>query len=188
MGKRKAGAGECVIREECRPGWESDVQLAERDAPAALTAVLPLREGPWPGERFDVPADLAYGTAVRRQIQSVATDHCMSPADTADLVLAVSEAFNNAVRHGTSGPDDLIQFSVQIDRGKAAIELRYLGEAFEAGVPELPPPTSSSGRGRYIMAMLLDRVEYRFDPPWTTVRLVKSYRIQPAPQTGGGCA
>jgi anti-sigma regulatory factor (Ser/Thr protein kinase) len=182
MAKRKPGPGECAVPTHWDGPWESDVTLAERDTPTALTTIVPLRDGPWPGQRFHVPANLAYGTAVRRQIQGVATDHFLSPADTADLVLAVSEAFNNAVRHGTSGAEDSIEFRLQFEDGKAGIELRYLGEPFNAGTPDLPPPTAASGRGRYIMSMLLDQIDYRFDNPWTILRLVKNFRIHDTPR------
>ena len=106
-------------------------------------------------------------------------------ADTADLVLAVSEAFNNAIRHGTSRAIDPIEFIVEIAEGTATVELRYLGEPFAAGNPELPAAHSSNGRGRYIMAMLLDEVDYRFDAPWTRLRLVKRYRTFPKPTIRG---
>lgn len=160
--------------------WESDVTLVEPTTAEALGEIVPLRDGDWLGESFRVPADLAYGTLVRRQIQGMATEQSMSPDDTADLVLATSEAFNNAVRHGTSRPFDTIECEVQFSDGTATVELRYLGESFAASTPELPPSGSPNGRGRYIMAMLLDDVQYRFESPWTTVRLAKHYR-RPSP-------
>jgi anti-sigma regulatory factor (Ser/Thr protein kinase) len=166
--------------------WESDVTLVEPTAAESLGDIVPLRDGEWPGDSFRVPADLAYGTLVRRQIQSMATEQSMSPDDTADLVLAASEAFNNAVRHGTSRPFDTIACEVHFAEGKATIELRYLGEPFVAGTPELPPTGSPNGRGRYIMAMLLDEVQYQFASPWTTVRLAKNYRRSPAPPVLAG--
>jgi anti-sigma regulatory factor (Ser/Thr protein kinase) len=110
----------------------------------------------------------------------------MSPSDTADLVLAVSEAFNNAVRHGTSEPQDVIELSLRINAREAEVELRYRGEPFAVGVPELPPPTSASGRGRYIMSMLLDQVDYVFEPPWTAVRMLKLYNRANTPRVTDG--
>jgi anti-sigma regulatory factor (Ser/Thr protein kinase) len=179
MRERKPGLGPWQAHPEWSEAWDSDLTLADRDSPEALRAVVPLRDGPWSGERFQVPAELAYGTAVRRQIQNLTTDQGIAPADTADLVLAVSEAFNNAVRHGRSGPQDAIEVALQVSPEQVFLELRYRGDPFVAGTPELPPPTASSGRGRYIMARLLDQVEYHFDPPWTLVRLVKGYQLSP---------
>jgi anti-sigma regulatory factor (Ser/Thr protein kinase) len=186
MAHKKPIATQYHLPPDWDDSWESDVALVEPSAPESLKEILPLREGAWTGERFQVPAELACGTLVRRQIQSLATDRSMSPDDTADLVLAVSEAFNNAVRHGTAGPDEPIEFSVQIADGTASIQIRYLGEPFPAGEPALPPATSTRGRGRYIMAMLLDDIHYQFDPPWTALQLVKRYEMLPAPPLSNG--
>jgi anti-sigma regulatory factor (Ser/Thr protein kinase) len=160
--------------------WESDIAL-ETAPTMSLGEIIPLGEGAGPGDRFAVPADLAFGTLVRRQIQNIATEQSMSPDDTADLVLAVSEAFNNAVRHGTSRAYDPIEIAVAFGDGRATIEMRYRGEPFSVGVPQLPSAGSASGRGRYIMAMLLDDVVYQFDASWTTLLMAKNYRTFPAP-------
>jgi anti-sigma regulatory factor (Ser/Thr protein kinase) len=182
MGEKKPTPAECVVSPDWDDSWESEITLVEHDDPEALEAILPLRDGAWPGERFHVPADLAYGTVVRRQIQGMATERSMSPEDTADLVLAVSEAFNNAIRHGTARTIDPVEFRVEIADGTASVALRYLGEPFAAGRPELPGDLSPNGRGRYIMSRLLDDVVYQFDPPWTVIRLTKRYRPFAKPQ------
>jgi anti-sigma regulatory factor (Ser/Thr protein kinase) len=184
MANDKTGSADCFTSAAWDDAWENNVALTDGGGPAALQEILPLQDMAWSGDRFQVPADLAYGTMVRRRIQSLATDHAMSPDDTADLVLAVSEAFNNAVRHGTSGPEDPIEFTVRFAEGTATIELRYLGESFPIQTPSLPAESSSNGRGRYIMAMLLDRMDYRFDAPWTVLRLAKQYRTLAAPPVG----
>src|SRR5690349_18501306 len=67
MAKRKPAQGACVLPGSCSEGWEDEMDLAA-DSPASQ--VVPLREGSRPGERFQVPADLAYGTAVRRHLQA----------------------------------------------------------------------------------------------------------------------
>jgi anti-sigma regulatory factor (Ser/Thr protein kinase) len=121
------------------------------------------------------PADLAYGSAVRQALQSAATER---------LVLAVSEAFTNAVRHGNCRPGDCVWLAVQWRPGEVAIRMRYLGERFEVEEPVLPPVGSQHGRGRYIMSRLLDSVEYRFEGPWTELRLAR--RLQQASRATRG--
>lgn len=136
--------------------------------------------------RFDpmwraFPADLAYGSAVRQAIQSAAIDRMVPPDDTADLVLAVSEAFTNAVRHGTCRTGDCVWMAVDWKPSEATIQMRYLGDHFEVEEPALPPESSHRGRGRYIMNRLLDQVEYRFEEPWTELRMLRRFR----PHAGG---
>jgi anti-sigma regulatory factor (Ser/Thr protein kinase) len=132
-------------------------------------------EGGAPGWRA-FPADLAYGSAVRHAIQGAATERLIPPDDTADLVLAVSEAFNNAVRHGNCRPEDCVWVTARWDPAEVTIELRYRGEPFPAEEPSLPPASSPRGRGRYIMNRLMDAVEYRFDAPWTELRMLRRFR------------
>jgi anti-sigma regulatory factor (Ser/Thr protein kinase) len=187
MANKNRASGDWYPTLECDEEVEPTAP-ADGETTTSWPEVRPRRQAGLLDSDFHVPADVACGSLVRRQIQDLATEACMSPGDTADLILAVSEAFNNAVRHGTSRPGDMIELSADIRRGKAVIEMRYRGERFAVLPPELPPPTASSGRGRYIMAMLLDQIEYQFDTPWTVARLVKHYRRMPAPQPGGGCA
>jgi anti-sigma regulatory factor (Ser/Thr protein kinase) len=122
------------------------------------------------------PAELAYGSAIRQAIQCAAIDRRISPEDTADLVLAVSEAFTNAVRHGNCRPGDCVWLAIQWLPSAVAIRMRYPGEQFEVHDPVLPPVGSQQGRGRYIMSRLLDSVEYRFEGPWTELRLARRFQ------------
>ena len=97
-------------------------------------------------------------------------------ADAAgDLVLAVSEAFTNAIYHGTGASDALIEASVRISPQACEVSLHYPGEPFKAPAPQLPDDHATGGRGCYLMSVLVDRVEYRFYDGMTQVELQKSW-------------
>lgn len=134
----------------------------------------------WPSEESaewrGFPAAPAFASAVRRLVQGTAIDRMICPEDTADIVLAASEAFANAVRHGESGPGDAIWICQQWRPGEVTIRLRYRGAPFPVESLELPTPDATSGRGRYIMSRLLDQVEYRFRGGWTEVTLARRLR------------
>jgi anti-sigma regulatory factor (Ser/Thr protein kinase) len=128
------------------------------------------------------PATLAFGSAVRQAIQAAAIDRMVCPDDTADIVLAASEAFANAVRHGNSSPGDAVWLCQQWGTEEVTLRLRYRGAPFEADELHFRDADRLQGRGRTIMHRLLDHVEYRFADGWTEVELVR--RLRPARRLG----
>jgi anti-sigma regulatory factor (Ser/Thr protein kinase) len=94
-----------------------------------------------------------------------------------DFELAAVEAFNNGVRHGNHPQTNTatIQACLAITHTSAALELRYPGAPFNTTTPPLPDPLAGHGRGRYLMDLLTDRVEYEFQDGQTRVRLVKQW-------------
>jgi anti-sigma regulatory factor (Ser/Thr protein kinase) len=86
-----------------------------------------------------------------------------------DMVLAVSEAATNAIRHGGgTGELELIQ-----DDSRALIaQISDDGPGMPADAPVSHPSAEQvGGRGRYLMQEACDHVEYRTGPTGTTVRL-----------------
>lgn len=92
-----------------------------------------------------------------------------------DFTLAVCEAFSNAVYHGTASPEERIQACLQFWREQCSVTLVYPGEPFTPQPPALPSIFSTDGRGRYLMSVLTDQVEYEFENGLTRVRLVKRW-------------
>jgi anti-sigma regulatory factor (Ser/Thr protein kinase) len=127
-------------------------------------------------EWLGYPATHGFGSVVRQSLQAAAIDRMVCPEDTADLVLATSEAFANAVRHGDSGPGDTVWICQDWRPGEVTLHLRYRGAPFPAEPPHLPAPEATSGRGRYIMSRLMERVAYRFWDGWTEVTLSRPLR------------
>jgi anti-sigma regulatory factor (Ser/Thr protein kinase) len=93
-----------------------------------------------------------------------------------DVVLALGEAFANAVVHGTGSYGEHVGILVSAHRRHVAVQLRYPGEPFDTRPPAEPLPEQFTGRGRYLMTELMDSVTYTFLPGETIVRLEKTIR------------
>ena len=91
-----------------------------------------------------------------------------------DIMLALSEAVTNAIRHGCSGAaSDVVDIEVKITSNAVQINVHDCGQGFE---PEsLPDPTEGdrlfvpSGRGVFLIKNLADDVKYDFSEDGTTV-------------------
>ncbi len=92
-----------------------------------------------------------------------------------DVKLAVGEASSNAVRYGHRHERrEPIHVRCSFDGRALNIEIKDRGPGFDlAKVPEPSPELSEGGRGLYFMRMLMDEVDYSFEPDGTRVRLVK---------------
>lgn len=124
--------------------------------------------------KFAVPVELAHGSVVRQTVRRLLAAASQFPADTVDeIILAVGEAFANAVAHGSGSRYEQVGVSVWARERSVAIELRYPGEPFDPVPPEAPDLDQLTGRGRFLMTALMDAVEYDFPPGETIVRLAK---------------
>jgi serine/threonine-protein kinase RsbW len=91
-----------------------------------------------------------------------------------DIMLALSEAVTNAIRHGCHGSKkDFVDIEVKITSNAVNLRVHDCGTGFE---PEaLPDPTKSenltipNGRGVFLIKNLADDVHYDFAADGTTV-------------------
>jgi anti-sigma regulatory factor (Ser/Thr protein kinase) len=128
--------------------------------------------------KFAVPVELAHGSVLRQKIRSL-LEMAEFPEDAVDdIILAVGEAFANAVAHGGGSRYEQVGISVWARRHSIAIELRYPGEPFDAIRPVEPDLDQLTGRGRYLMYALMDSVQYHFPVGETIVRLEKQFTIR----------
>jgi anti-sigma regulatory factor (Ser/Thr protein kinase) len=127
-------------------------------------------------ERLSLPADQASGRDVRQALTTL-YQRCGVPGDPGDdFSLAVSEAFSNAVRHGACAEEDEIDVCLEMSAEGCRVTLSYAGEPFALDAPGLPHDTSTNGRGRYLMSVLADAVEYEFGQGRTRVVLSKRWK------------
>jgi anti-sigma regulatory factor (Ser/Thr protein kinase) len=123
--------------------------------------------------KFAVPVELAHGSVLRQKLRGL-LETTEFPEDAVDdIILAVGEAFANAVAHGSGSRYEQVAVSVWARRRTVAIELRYPGEPFDAIRPVEPDLDQLTGRGRYLMYALMDTVQYHFPEGETVVRLEK---------------
>lgn len=119
----------------------------------------------------------ATGMAPRRLMRWVRTRlerAGWSPSERLDVELAVCEAVQNAVEHG-SAPDALIDVGLEVEPRSARIVVRDRGRPdgpAAAGPPAEPGPHEVRGRGRVIMAALADDARWEERDGGTEVRLL----------------
>lgn len=131
-----------------------------------------------------LPATSDAPTRARDLVTVALRDAGWSRDDVADAALAVDEAVQNAIDHG-SVPHAPVEVVVDVGDDAAEIVVRDRGRP-GASVPEGPPrrPDASSlrGRGRAIMRDLTDEVDWRERDGGTEVRL----RLTPRDGLAGG--
>jgi len=84
----------------------------------------------------------------------------------ADFMLAMGEAINNAIEHGSQSEHDTIRFSAQWDESGGAT-----GMVESRGTWKIRSPSPERGRGLMLMRALTDRLTVNTGPRGTTVRL-----------------
>jgi anti-sigma regulatory factor (Ser/Thr protein kinase) len=123
--------------------------------------------------RLVLPPLLESGVALRQAIGAALKEQGASREETADMVLAVNEAFNNAVCHGSMSRGDQVCVAISLGARELVVSLDYRGEAFPVAPATLPGVTDPHGRGRFLMERLADRVTYSFHDGWTHTELRK---------------
>lgn len=122
-----------------------------------------------------LPRTRATVPETRALLERVLADHGGRHHEVEDLVLAVTEACANAVRHA-SGADDY-RVEVCLDDESCTVEIRDTGRGFERHAVAMPSPDAERGRGLAMMDALVDRAEVRSAPGrGTLVRLTKRFR------------
>nr|PZN43616.1 MAG: ATP-binding protein [Actinomycetota bacterium] len=118
-----------------------------------------------PRDAFGIPmVRRVLGNALRTI--GVAED-CVS-----DILLAVSEACANAVRHG--GPAQRYEVTAAIRDGRCELRVVDRGPGLSAIPERFPPGDTEHGRGILIMQSVVDELSFDITPgQGTTVRLRK---------------
>jgi anti-sigma regulatory factor (Ser/Thr protein kinase) len=124
-------------------------------------------------QQLCLPPLLESAVAMRRAVGAALQGMGGAPEETADMVLAASEAFNNAICHGSMESDDHLWVGIESIGMELVVTLAYRGAPFAVVPPSLPQAHQSHGRGRYLMEQLSDRVSYSFAQECTYVELRK---------------
>jgi serine/threonine-protein kinase RsbW len=127
-------------------------------------------------ERIRIPATLEE----LHHVYSWAEEHLMqteiSDSKRFDIMLALSEAVTNAIRHGChDSRGNYVDIEVTITSDAVTIRVHDCGKGFEPDA--LPDPTKAenlyvpSGRGVFLIKNLADDVHYDFSESGTTVNV-----------------
>jgi serine/threonine-protein kinase RsbW len=97
----------------------------------------------------------------------------VSEACISDMLLAVSEACSNAVRHG--GPANRYEVTASIGYGRCDVRVVDNGVGLPSMPLHFPPPDTENGRGLLIMRSVVDEISFGITPGrGTTVHLRKT--------------
>ncbi|MBA2725935.1 MAG: ATP-binding protein [Actinobacteria bacterium] len=97
--------------------------------------------------------------------------------DVFEILVAVTEAVGNAIRHSAAQPDDRITVRCQLKGSNVVLQVQDDGCGFSYSdkMAELPDPISSCGRGFFLMNELMDHVEIDSSSSGTTVLLQRKF-------------
>jgi serine/threonine-protein kinase RsbW len=119
-----------------------------------------------------LPRDAIGIPMVRRVLGDAMRSLNVSETCIADMLLAVSEACSNAVRHG--GPANRYEVTAAIGAGQCDVRVADNGEGVPSMPPHFPPPDTENGRGLLIMRSVVDEISFGTTPgQGTTVHLRK---------------
>lgn len=139
-----------------------------------------------PGSRVfesDYPAEPQVVHQVRERVEDFVCPCGLSADELDALKVALSEAFSNAVCHGSPlGPRNRVHLRCETDGKRLVVQITDEGGGFlptRIALPEFEE-WKTSGRGLFIMQELMDAVDFEVVPGGTRVRLVKHLTaIQP---------
>ncbi|WP_240762894.1 MULTISPECIES: ATP-binding protein [unclassified Micromonospora] len=119
--------------------------------------------------RAALAADPAQLSPAREALRAWLTGAGVDEADVEVVLIAVGEACANAIEHGYRfAPGASVTVSARLRAERLEVEIRDTG-----GWREGPSQGRDRGRGRLIMARLMDEAQLDGTPDGTTVRLVK---------------
>jgi serine/threonine-protein kinase RsbW len=140
-----------------------------------------------PGSRIfeaDYPAEPQVVHQVRERVDDFVRPYGLCADELDALKVALSEAFSNAVCHGSPlGPRNRVHLRCEADGKRLVVQITDEGGGFlptRIALPEFEE-WKTSGRGLFIMQELMDAVEFEVVPGGTRVRLVK-YLPLPQPE------
>jgi serine/threonine-protein kinase RsbW len=128
------------------------------------------------GTRIILPGRASSLAEARRFIDEHARRAGFSDLARAEIVLAVTEAVSNAIRHGSpAGEADTVELSAEMEGPRLIVTVRDHGDPFTPPTPALPDPAlfSEHGRGLYLMQQLMDEVRFSRNGG-TVVRMTKT--------------
>lgn len=109
-----------------------------------------------------MPLDVTVLPLVRARVRGFLEQDGLDEEIIEDVVLCVQEACKNAIRF--SGSDHGVLIRVSMDGSSLRISVRDFGVGMnESLLARTPQPLAQSGRGLYIIRMIMDDVEVRVD-------------------------
>jgi serine/threonine-protein kinase RsbW len=130
---------------------------------------------PSPGS-FSVPGVPSSVPLIRRHLEDVARAMGFRESQIRDLLIAVSEAATNAMKHGSpQGAESRITVCYQPDGDRLIIEVSDEGPGFDPLAVPVPVPEQmrEGGMGVFFIRTLMDEVSFRPGDEGTTIQMIK---------------
>jgi serine/threonine-protein kinase RsbW len=128
-----------------------------------------------PREETSVPLvrHLLRATLERLEVEEACID---------DMVLALSEACTNVLRHAAPSIEEQYEVEVAIDGGSCRIAVSDTGGGFDSARwgREPPPLDAEAGRGIHLMRVLVDELHFSSEARGTAVEFTKTLSLQPS--------
>lgn len=98
-----------------------------------------------------------------------------------NIMIAVTEAVNNALNHGNKlNPDKIVEFTVRANNDELFIKVTDQGDGFDPhNIADCTDPENllkSSGRGVYIIKELMDEVSIESSPKGTIMEMTYYFK------------
>ena len=123
---------------------------------------------PAKGEKLDITSSSDNIRLVERLVEDVCDVFNVNEDSYGNILIAVTEAVNNAIYHGNDGdPDKHIKIGFESDEKNIKFSVSDEGNGFDYN--SLPDPTDPlnldkpHGRGVFLMKNLADNVEFKKD-------------------------
>ncbi len=114
---------------------------------------------------IEIGSDLKFMTEVELLIDTVCEDLKLNEDNYGNILIAVTEAVNNAIVHGNHNDEDKkVKVAVEKENEKVTFTVADEGKGFDFG--NLPDPTAPEniekpdGRGIFLMKNLSDEVSF----------------------------
>ena len=113
-------------------------------------------------KEFELRAESKTVPDFRKQLSAELEKSGMPGKASQDVLVAVSEALTNMIRHSYESKGGKIQVAYRDYPDRIEITIRDYGKKFDAGKVPGPclPPTEPGGLGLYLIKTLMDKVEY----------------------------
>jgi anti-sigma regulatory factor (Ser/Thr protein kinase) len=118
--------------------------------------------------------------ALRTAVRSFLTDHSLPDQEVNGIVLAFSEALDNAVEHGSAGEESRLEVRVRFAPTFVLLSLRDQGsDRIPLGCAIEPDDESERGRGFRLMNQLMDYVRVKvYSSGGTRVSMLRRLHLE----------
>lgn len=124
-------------------------------------------------------SDVEYLEEVESLTVNIATEAGFDESTIDDLSIAITELFNNAIHHGNKGDKSKkVELGFHVRNKKMSVTVRDEGKGFQPDAIKNPLDPENlmadSGRGIYLVKMLMDDVEFNISEKGSEIIITKN--------------